>query len=212
MRLYRGHGNVFAVLCQNRMKCKASLYEALSGGHTATELINRAAKWVVLKASPKLIMRFFYDTEFIDNGETVDLISIGVVSEDGGVYYAQNADCDLSKANKWVRENVFPQLKMPFAMCSVSQEKIADDLRFFFGEDEIELWGYCTAYDHFILVKLFKGFDNVPKNFPYYTNDIAQLAHQLGNPSLPNTNKNVHNALSDALWNVEAWRYLTYLS
>jgi len=33
-------------------------------------------------------VRFFYDTEFIDNGRTIELISIGVVSEDGREYYA----------------------------------------------------------------------------------------------------------------------------
>ena len=30
-------------------------------------------------------MRYFYDTEFIDNGRTIELISIGVAAEDGGV-------------------------------------------------------------------------------------------------------------------------------
>ncbi|HET7322728.1 MAG TPA: hypothetical protein VFJ06_00160 [Halococcus sp.] len=33
-------------------------------------------------------VRFFYDTEFIDNGRIIDLISIGVVAEDGREFYA----------------------------------------------------------------------------------------------------------------------------
>ena len=33
-------------------------------------------------------MRYFYDTEFIDNGRTIELISIGVAAEDGREYYA----------------------------------------------------------------------------------------------------------------------------
>ena len=28
-------------------------------------------------------LRYFYDTEFIDNGRTIELISIGVAAEDG---------------------------------------------------------------------------------------------------------------------------------
>lgn len=28
-------------------------------------------------------MRFWFDTEFIENGHTIDLISIGIVAEDG---------------------------------------------------------------------------------------------------------------------------------
>jgi uncharacterized protein YjfI (DUF2170 family) len=33
-------------------------------------------------------VKYFYDTEFIDNGRIIDLISIGVVAEDGREYYA----------------------------------------------------------------------------------------------------------------------------
>ena len=28
-------------------------------------------------------MKFFYDTEFIEDGHTIDLVSIGIVREDG---------------------------------------------------------------------------------------------------------------------------------
>lgn len=38
--------------------------------------------------------RVFYDTEFIENGTTIDLISIGMVTEDGREYYAVNGDLD----------------------------------------------------------------------------------------------------------------------
>lgn len=31
-------------------------------------------------------MRYFYDTEFIEDGHTIELISIGVVAEDGREY------------------------------------------------------------------------------------------------------------------------------
>ena len=33
-------------------------------------------------------MRYFYDTEFIDDGRTVELISIGVAAEDGRECYS----------------------------------------------------------------------------------------------------------------------------
>lgn len=52
--------------------------------------------------------RYFYDCEFIEDSKrrTIDLISIGVVAEDGRKFYAINAACDWSKANDWVRVNV----------------------------------------------------------------------------------------------------------
>ena len=39
-------------------------------------------------------MRYFYDTEFLEDGETIDLISIGIVAEDGREYYAVNLNAD----------------------------------------------------------------------------------------------------------------------
>lgn len=51
-------------------------------------------------------MKYFLDTEFIENGKTIDLISIGIVDENGREYYAANQECDFSKADEWVKENV----------------------------------------------------------------------------------------------------------
>lgn len=57
-------------------------------------------------------MKYFYDTEFLDNGTTVDLISIGIVAEDGREYYAVNLDMPTVKIrdSEWLMENVMPQL------------------------------------------------------------------------------------------------------
>ena len=55
-------------------------------------------------------MRIFFDTEFIEDGKTMDLLSIGMVREDGRRFYAENADADMSKASDWVKQNVFPFL------------------------------------------------------------------------------------------------------
>ena len=39
-------------------------------------------------------MRIFYDTEFLDDGKTIDLISIGMVAEDGRELYAVSSEFD----------------------------------------------------------------------------------------------------------------------
>ncbi len=49
-------------------------------------------------------MRYFYDTEFIEDGETIELVSIGIVGEDGSEYYAVSTDFNPAHANAWVRE------------------------------------------------------------------------------------------------------------
>lgn len=55
-------------------------------------------------------MKYYLDTEFIENGVTIDLISIGLVADDGRTYYAQNKECKFDKASDWVVRNVFPHL------------------------------------------------------------------------------------------------------
>ena len=68
---------------------------------------------------------YFIDTEFHEHKKpvkflgitiaqvwTIDLISIGIVCEDGRTYYAMNRDLNLkhAKKNKWLKENVLDKL------------------------------------------------------------------------------------------------------
>ena len=55
-------------------------------------------------------MRYFYDTEFIEDGSTIELVSIGIVAEDGREFYAVSTEFNASNANEWVRENVLSKL------------------------------------------------------------------------------------------------------
>jgi hypothetical protein len=55
----------------------------------------------------------FYDTEFIDTGTTIDLISIGMVTENGDEYYAIIDDHEVitrAMRHDWLRKNVVPSL------------------------------------------------------------------------------------------------------
>jgi hypothetical protein len=56
--------------------------------------------------------RLFYDTEFIEDGRTIDLISIGIVAEDGREYYAVASDApwDRIRESDWLVRNVLPSL------------------------------------------------------------------------------------------------------
>ncbi len=58
-------------------------------------------------------MRYFYDCEFIEDGRTIELVSIGVVCEDGREFYAVSTEFDPDRAGKWVRRNVLPKLPSP---------------------------------------------------------------------------------------------------
>jgi hypothetical protein len=149
-------------------------------------------------------MRFWFDTEFIEDGRTIDLISIGVVSEDGRTFYAEIEECDLTKANDWVKENVLPHLTGP----KTPRKVVALQLLSFIGTDRPEIWAYFAAYDWVALCQLFGRMIDLPKGWPMWCRDVKQLCNSLGNPSLPAQETTEHHALADAEWTAEAWRYL----
>src|SRR6476661_10561384 len=98
------------------------------------------------------VRRFFYDTEFIEDGTTIDLVSIGVVDETGREFYAVSTEFDPDKAIPWVRRNVLDQLPSPADPAWRSRERIREDLYAFLIEpvnrrsgDEIELWAWYAA-------------------------------------------------------------------
>jgi hypothetical protein len=55
-------------------------------------------------------VKYWIDTEFIARPYTIDLISIGLVAEDGREFYAESSEVDWSKASLWTLQNVRPQL------------------------------------------------------------------------------------------------------
>jgi hypothetical protein len=148
-------------------------------------------------------MKFWFDTEFIEDGKTIDLISIGVVAEDGREFYAEALECDFSRASPWVKDNVLPHLN-GFA---VPRARIASDLIEFMGEKP-EIWAYYADYDWVALCQLFGTMMDLPKGWPMYCRDIKQLCDFIGNPRLPKQDGPEHNALADAQWNKMAWESL----
>jgi hypothetical protein len=59
-----------------------------------------------------LMTRYFIDTEFYENGRTVELISIGIVCEDGRELYLQSSQFSPLHVSLWVEEHVFPYLSL----------------------------------------------------------------------------------------------------
>lgn len=171
-------------------------------------------------------MRYFYDLEFIEDGVTIDLISIGLVCSDGREFYAQNLECEFVKASQWVVDNVFPGLSnfnsrilRPIINVEAkggygdwyNRSSIACALRDQFvhmPDPNVEFWGYYSAYDHVALCQLFGRMADLPEGWPMYTRDLKQLCDSLGNPTLPKQGKDEHNSLLDARWNKQAYEFL----
>lgn len=146
--------------------------------------------------------RYFYDTEFIEDGRTIELISIGIVAEDGPSYYAVNSDMPWERIvdNDWLLKNVVSSLPLSnspkklkeaidgkdFARryltldrtsCDVKPKwVIANEVRrwLFLGTKPIELWADYAAYDHVALAQLWGAMNDIPAGIPMFTNDIQQ--------------------------------------
>lgn len=149
-------------------------------------------------------MRYFYDSEFIEDGTTIDLISIGVVAEDGREYYAVSNEFDAERAGPWVRKNVLPKLPPASSPLWRSRKQIRDDLLTFLvprPSVRPELWAWVGAYDHVALCQLWGSMVDLPSSLPRYTNELRQHWEASGCPELPPVPTDAHDALADARHN-----------
>lgn len=150
-------------------------------------------------------MKYWFDTEFIEYPCTIDLISIGIVSEDGRTIYLVSSEFDESKASDWVKENVIAKLG---TQDRVSREEMKRQVVKFIGHDNPEVWAYYADYDWVALCWLMGTMMDLPKGWPMYCRDIKQLCADKGNLELPQQSEGEHNALDDAKWNREAYEFL----
>lgn len=147
--------------------------------------------------------RIWFDTEFIEDGKTIDLLSIGMIREDGATYYAEPAEADHSRASDWVKANVLPHLTGE----TKPRAQIAADIVAFAG-DAPQFWAYYADYDWVALCQLFGTMMDLPQGWPMFCRDVKQAAVDAGNPTLPTQVSQEHNALADAVWARDAWQFL----
>ncbi|TCN51807.1 uncharacterized protein DUF5051 [Rhodococcus sp. SMB37] len=169
-------------------------------------------------------MRYWYDTEFLEDGSTIELISIGIVAEDGREYYAVNSDMPVDRISKydWLCQNVIPHLPLRGGKPSKSfgshrwswsldttstlvkpKWVIANEVREFLlahtdTDSEIELWADYGAYDHVALAQLWGRMIRLPKGLPMFTREFQQAWRDRGAPDLPDQVDGQHDALADA--------------
>ena len=56
-------------------------------------------------------MKYFFDTEFIEWSGGIDIVSLGIVSENGDTFYAESTNFDERNADQWVKDNVLSKLR-----------------------------------------------------------------------------------------------------
>ena len=157
-------------------------------------------------------MRIFFDTEFIENGSDhfPQLVSIGLVREDGARYYAELMDVDWSLANKWVLDNVKPHLEGDDTLKTTPQ--VMANIQGFAG-DKPEFWAYFADYDWVLLASLFGKMIDLPEGWPFFCRDLKQLMWHLNIsrdeiPEELSEDLNQHHALDDAMWNMRVYDWI----
>ncbi|GFH36598.1 3'-5' exoribonuclease [Streptomyces pacificus] len=172
-------------------------------------------------------MKIFYDTEFVDDGRTIDLISIGMVAEDGRELYAVSSQFNQAdvRRNGWLMANVWPSLpilKNPPGVRGMDRLDVTHpDVRprhqiarmvkeFILATPDPQLWAYYSAYDHVAYAQLFGPMSELPDGLPMQTDDLVTEAKRLGltPDDLPSQADGHHNALADARHNLAMARFM----
>ncbi len=177
-------------------------------------------------------MKIALDTEFnAEDNRTIDLISIGLVAEDGREYYAVSTEFNLAECGDWLQGNVLNKLP-PFDaaerikgdLLSINnpdrkwkpKKEICDDVASFFAATrnkdtkQPEIWTYFGSYDFVILSQLMGGFIHLPSFVSKYMFDLRceMTRHSLLKSDLPPQPNNSHDALVDARWIMESIKHL----
>lgn len=155
-------------------------------------------------------MKYFFDTEFSEMANPIELISIGIVAEDGRELYGTISDFNRDTCNEWVKQNVLTILHQSSiklgpgcVLFDVRAEDVAPIITEFVGDDPFpEFWAWYGHYDWFLLTRLFKTFDRMPKNWPHASLDVYQFRRHacVSHKDMPVKLKPEHNALVDARW------------
>lgn len=171
-------------------------------------------------------MRYFIDTEFMEDGKTIELLSIAICAQGSKrEIYAENIQANLSRANPWVKENVIPQLWSQQKDKQLANEWTRDggkggllDLGSIrreiiqFCDPAVygppEFWGYYCDYDWVVFCQLFGKMIDLPEGYPMLCMDLKQSQIEKGCKMLLEQPDEEHHALVDARWIRDCHAYL----
>jgi hypothetical protein len=162
-------------------------------------------------------MNVHYDTEFHEDGKTIDLISIGMVRADGKEFYAVSNEFDTVRVanHEWLMKNVMNSIDhvwVPGGVydtanltitdpAAMSRADIAAGITEFVSDIDPRWWAWFGAYDHMALCQLFGKMIDLPNGWPMWTNDLRQM-YEDWPARWPAQMGGNHNALDDAKHNV----------
>lgn len=157
-------------------------------------------------------MKYFLDTEFNEDGHTID----PHLDRRCGRGRARGSSAptrtpSLHRVNPWVRQNVLPHLPQYGSKVWMPRYMIAEELIQWIGDEKPEFWGYYADYDWVVLCQMYGAMIALPKGWPRFCMDLKQLSVMKGNPNHPQKPVLEHDALADARWNRDLYKFLMEL-
>lgn len=134
-------------------------------------------------------MNLYFDTEFTGLHAGTTLVSIGIVAENGKKFYAEFSDYDESHCDDWIKENVLKYTIL--GGNDILAKRLGEDsettvvlgskadIRHELGEwlkqfDEVQFVSDVCHYDMVLLIDIFGGAFDLPKNVSAVCHDINQ--------------------------------------
>lgn len=171
--------------------------------------------------------KYFFDTEFHcfkwKGVTTIQLISIGMVDENGNKLYLISKEFSTKKAwaNYWIRKNVCMKLDSSIVNYKTfkdyinnygSTREVIKNTITEFCKNNPEFWVYNGSYDWVVLNWIFMNTNYAEENFNNYPMDLGNVIELFGinikklKEEIPNNN--LHNSLEDAKWNKRVWEFI----
>lgn len=133
-------------------------------------------------------MKIFLDTEFTGLHQHTSLISLGLIDEQGKMFYAEFNDYKLNQVDEWIQKNVIDNLAYNHTLMTLNISKhndismkgtrdtVTSELRRWLSQyDSVEIWSDCLAYDWVLFNELFGHAFNIPSNVYYIPFDLSTL-------------------------------------
>lgn len=134
-------------------------------------------------------MNLYFDTEFMGLHKDTTLVSIGIVAESGKKFYAEFSDYDESQCDDWIKENVLKHTIL--GGNDILAKRLGEDsdttvilgskadIRYELGEwlkqfDSVQFVSDVCHYDMVLLIDIFGGAFDLPKNVSAVCYDINQ--------------------------------------
>lgn len=167
--------------------------------------------------------KHFIDTEFIEHAGGIQLLSLGIYSENGKTFYGENVDHDPSLADSWVQSNVLPLLwknggniEKSDYFCIGNEKTIGKHVLDYLvrecdNDTDPVFYAYFAAYDWVVFARLFGRLIEKPDHFPMWVVDLKQMMWERGltkewkRAQCPDP-EGEHNALVDARWNYKLYQ------